>query len=149
MLSPTSFLVVSAEGALPVFLPDSDQALTLCAFALENYSILGPIVGGFIQANLNWRWCIWVQLIFGVFVQALHFLTVPETRTAVLIDRIAKKRRQAAGGEEVYGPNELVPWRERFEFKEIVQIWLRPFKMFLTGESARGGLRLETSEKQS
>lgn len=47
------------------------------------------------------------------------------------MDRIAKKRRNA-GEHNLYGPNELIPWRERFDTKEILLTWLRPFKMFLT-----------------
>ncbi|KAF3769315.1 MFS general substrate transporter [Cryphonectria parasitica EP155] len=94
-------------------------------------SILGPIVGGFVQYFLTWRWCIWIQLIFGGFVQLLHLLTVPETRTTVCLDKIAKKRRKA-GEEGIYGPNEINPVLKRMDFKEICQTWYRPFKMFVT-----------------
>lgn len=93
-------------------------------------SILGPIVGGFVEANLNWRWCIWIQLIFGGFVQLLHLFTVPETRTTVCLDKIAKQRRK--NGEDIYGPNEINPILKRMDFKEICQTWYRPFKMFVT-----------------
>lgn len=94
-------------------------------------SILGPIVGGFVEYFLPWRWCIWIQLIFGGFVQILHFFTVPETRTTVVLDKIAKKRRKE-GKEEVYGPNELHPIRERMSVQEILHTWARPFRMFAT-----------------
>lgn len=93
-------------------------------------SILGPIVGGFVEAFLPWRWCMWIQLIFGGAVQALHFFTVPETRTTCVLDKIAKKRRKA--GENVWGPNELHPIRERMSFKEVLYTWARPFRMFAT-----------------
>lgn len=88
-------------------------------------------MGGFVeQSSLSWRWTIWIQLIFGGFIQLLHLVCVPETRTTILMDRIAKRRRKT--GEDVWGPNELVPFRERFSGKEILHTWLRPFKMFLT-----------------
>lgn len=77
------------------------------------------------------RWCIWIQLIFGAAVQALHFFTVPETRTTILMNRIAKKRREATGAN-IWGPDELVPFRDRFSVKEVLITWIRPFKMFLT-----------------
>jgi hypothetical protein len=79
---------------------------------------------------LEWRWAIWIQLIFGGFVQIIHLLIVPETRTTVMLSQIAKKRRK--NGEEVYGPYEIIPWKERFSMKEICITWIRPFKMFLT-----------------
>jgi hypothetical protein len=90
-----------------------------------------------ILANSLIRWCIWIQLIFGGFIQAVHFFTVPETRTTIMLNRIAKKRRAESvknGGQEanVWGPDELVPFKDRFSAKEILVTWIRPFKMFLT-----------------
>lgn len=76
-------------------------------------------------------WCIWIQLIFGGFVQALHFFTVPETRTTIMLNKIAKKRRKE-GNPNVWGPDELVPVSERLSAKEILKTWTRPFVMFLT-----------------
>ena len=49
-----------------------------------------------------------------------------------MMTKIAKKRRQSGVDPNVYGPNELIPLRERFSAKEILITWYRPFKMFLT-----------------
>ncbi|KAI9668029.1 MAG: hypothetical protein M1821_000849 [Bathelium mastoideum] len=114
---------------------DADQqqyAVAYIVFSSVGGSVLGPVVGGFIQQYAPWRWNIWVQLIFGGFVQALHALTVPETRTTIMMDKIAKKRRKAGTHPNLYGPNELVPYKDRFSAKEILITWIRPFKMFLT-----------------
>ena len=78
------------------------------------------------------QWSIWIQLIFGGFVQILHFVVVPETRTTIMIDNIAKKRRKTGQDKNIWGPDELVPFRDRFSVKEILVTWGRPFKMFLT-----------------
>lgn len=67
----------------------------------------------------------------GGFVQLLHFFTVPETRTTIIMNRIAKKRREEKN-ENIWGPDELVPFRDRFSVKEVLTTWVRPFKMFLT-----------------
>ena len=83
------------------------------------------------EQYLAWRWSIWIQLIFGGFVQAAHFFLVPETRTTIIMDRIAKRRRKATG-ENIWGPNELEPFRDRFSAKEVLITWMRPFKMFVT-----------------
>ncbi|KAK4615933.1 MFS-type transporter oryN [Fulvia fulva] len=111
---------------------DTQQyAVAFVVFSSVGGSILGPIVGGFSEAYLDWTWSIWIQLIFGGAVQALHFFTVPETRTTRMMNKIAKKRR--AGGEtNIWGPDELVPYSQRFSAKEILVTWIRPFKMFLT-----------------
>lgn len=76
-------------------------------------------------------WICWTQLLFGVFTQILHLVIVPETRTTICLDKIAKNRR-AAGESNLYGPNELKPFKERFSAKEILQTWARPFVMFAT-----------------
>lgn len=116
-----------------IFEADNQQyAVAYIVFSSVGGSVLGPVVGGFVEACLPWRWCIWIQLIFGVAVQLLHLLLVPETRTTIMLDRIAKKRRKSGQNPNVYGPNELEPWKTRLNAKEILITWIRPFKMFLT-----------------
>ncbi|PQE22947.1 MFS multidrug transporter protein [Rutstroemia sp. NJR-2017a BBW] len=113
--------------------PDDQQyAVAFVVFSSVGGSVLGPVVGGFVEAFLPWRWNIWIQLIFGGFVQILHLICVPETRTTIMMDHIAKKRRKSGESPNLYGPNEITPFRERFSAKEILITWIRPFKMFLT-----------------
>ncbi|KAG0646730.1 Kojic acid transporter [Hyphodiscus hymeniophilus] len=116
--------------------PDNQQyAVAYVVFSSVGGSIFGPIVGGFIEGaypRISWRWTIWVQLIFGGFVQLLHLVLVPETRSTIMMDKIAKKRRKSGQSPNLYGPNEITPFRERFSAKEILITWIRPFKMFLT-----------------
>ncbi|KAI0967322.1 MFS general substrate transporter [Xylaria arbuscula] len=108
-------------------------AVAYIVFSSVGGSVLGPIVGGFVEIlapGQAWKWCIWIQLIFGGAVQVLHFFTVPETRTTVMMNQIAKKRRKT--GEEVYGPDEIESFWQRFTVKELLYTWMRPFRMFLT-----------------
>jgi hypothetical protein len=49
-----------------------------------------------------------------------------------MMDKIAKKRRKSGENPNIYGPNELTPFKERFNFREVLVTWGRPFKMFLT-----------------
>ncbi|KAK0262821.1 hypothetical protein B0A54_09067 [Friedmanniomyces endolithicus] len=106
-------------------------AVAFVVFSSVGGSILGPVVGGFVEAFLPWRWAIWIQLIFGVAIQLVHFFTVPETRTTIMMNKIAKKRRKE-GNPNIWGPDELVPFKDRFSAKEIIVTWIRPFKMFVT-----------------
>lgn len=111
---------------------DQQYAVAYVVFSSVGGSVLGPVVGGFVEQNLKWQWNIWIQLIFGGFVQVLHLLTVPETRSTIMMDRIAKKRRKSGQSPNLYGPNELVPFKERFSAREVLITMIRPFKMFLT-----------------
>jgi len=116
-----------------IFESDQQQyAVAYIVFSSVGGSILGPVIGGFVEANLEWQWCIWIQLIFGVATQALHAVFVPETRTTVMLNNIAKKRRKSGQNPNIYGPDEITPFRERFSIKEVFITWMRPFKMFLT-----------------
>ncbi|KAK4553258.1 hypothetical protein LTR86_009558 [Recurvomyces mirabilis] len=115
-----------------LFESDKQQyAVAFVVFSSVGGSVLGPIVGGFVEQFTYWQWNIWIQLIFGGVIQAVHFFTVPETRTSIMMNRIAKKRRKE-GNPNIWGPDELVPFKDRFSAKEVLVTWIRPFKMFLT-----------------
>lgn len=107
-------------------------AVAFVVFSSVGGSILGPVVGGFAEKYLDWRWAIWIQLIFGGVVQIAHLLFVPETRSTIMMDQIAKKRRKNGTDANIYGPNELTSFKDRFSAKEILITWIRPFRMFLT-----------------
>lgn len=106
---------------------DQQYAVAYVVFSSVGGSAVGPIVGGFIQQYLPLSWNFWIQLIFGVVVQAIHFFTVPETRATIMLDMEAKRLRKA-GETNVYGPNELK--EERLSMKEVLTVWYRPFEMF-------------------
>lgn len=96
------------------------------AFSVLAYvggTAIGPIIGPFFEAYTSWRWVFWIQLILGGIIQMMHLLFVPETRSSVLIDREAKRRRETQG-EDVWGPIEVKP--VRFTSRDIVVIWFRP-----------------------
>ncbi|KAL8789178.1 MAG: hypothetical protein Q9213_001285 [Squamulea squamosa] len=112
---------------------DNQQyAVAFIVFSSVGGSVIGPIVGGFSEKYLHWTWSIWIQLILGGAVQLIHLIFVPETRTTIMLNRIAKKRRESGQQPNLYGPDEMRPFKERFSMKEILITWIRPFRMFLT-----------------
>lgn len=109
----------------------NDQGFAVAFVVLSSVggSSLGPIFGGLCQDHLSWRWNFWIQLIFGGVVQIAHFFLVSETRTTILLDREAKRRRELGENPNIYGPSEV--GQNKLTVKEVLQIWQRPFVMFL------------------
>ncbi|PLN77154.1 MFS general substrate transporter [Aspergillus taichungensis] len=89
---------------------------------------IGGIIGGPIARFLGWRWFFWIQLIFGGAVQLIIFF-MPESRSTIIMDKIAKQRRKSGEDPNVYGPNELK--KPRVSMKEAGTILVRPFHMLL------------------
>ena len=46
-------------------------------------SVIGPVVGGFLTDNLNWRWIFYVNVPVGAIAIAFVLLTMPSVRAAV------------------------------------------------------------------
>ncbi|KAJ8124278.1 hypothetical protein O1611_g9363 [Lasiodiplodia mahajangana] len=120
-------------GMVADMFPAGEQEYPLAFIVLSSVggSIIGPIIGGYVETYLAWQWTIWIQLIFGVCVQLLHFALVPETRSTVRLDSHAKYLRKSGIMPDVYGPSEHKTWRQYVMPREVLTIWLRPFSMFI------------------
>lgn len=55
---------------------------------------------------------------------------MPESRSTILLDKEAKRRRKTGEDPNIYGPNELK--KPRVSAKELKTIWMRPWIMLLT-----------------
>ncbi|KAL6705898.1 hypothetical protein ACN47E_006358 [Coniothyrium glycines] len=87
-------------------------------------SVIGGICGGSIEEFLDWRWNFWIQLILGITVQATHFFFVEETRSTIMLNKEAKKRRRADPTLDIMGPTE----NARIRINEVLAIMGRPYK---------------------
>ncbi|BCS25037.1 uncharacterized protein APUU_41481A [Aspergillus puulaauensis] len=108
-----------------------DQGFAVAYVVLSSVggTTIGPFFGGMMEQWLEWRWNFWIQLIFGGVTQIMHLLLVQETRSTILLDREAKRRRKSGEDPNVYGPNEMK--KPRIDFQDFLRIWRRPFEMFL------------------
>lgn len=89
---------------------------------------IGGVIGGPIGRFLNWHWFFWIQLMFGGVVQFIMFF-MPESRSTIIMDKEAKRRRKTGEDPNIYGPNELK--KPRVSLHEAGKIWIRPFYMFV------------------
>jgi multidrug resistance protein len=91
---------------------------------------LGPILGGFINYNVNWRWSYYMLLIWSGVMTVAIAVIVPETYHPVLLRRKAQKKRRETGEERWKAPIEIM---DRSIFWTVVRSLYRPF-MLLTLE---------------
>ncbi|KAH7402696.1 multidrug transporter [Pyrenochaeta sp. MPI-SDFR-AT-0127] len=90
-------------------------------------SVIGGICGGPIEEFLGWRWNFWIQLIFGIVVQVIHVFFVPETRSTIMLNREAKRRRERNPETAAVGPTE----HQKIDRHEVLAIMGRPYKMLV------------------
>ncbi|KAF2263857.1 MFS general substrate transporter [Lojkania enalia] len=111
--------------------PDGQEyAVAFLVLSSVGGSVVGAIVGGFVERYAALPWIFWVQMIVGGVVQLVHLVCNPETRATILLDREAKRRRKTGEDPNVYGPNEIRP--QRMTGREFWTIFSRPFYMFVT-----------------
>ncbi|KAJ6160420.1 hypothetical protein N7470_003816 [Penicillium chermesinum] len=113
-----------------IYEPDTQQ-FPLAFIVLSSCigTSIGGVIGGPIERFCKWQWFFYIQFIFGFVTQVIIFF-MPESRSTILLDREAKRRRKTGEDPNVYGPNELK--KPRVSFKEAGKIWARPFHMLLT-----------------
>lgn len=92
-LAGSAFLSVSGGTVGDMFQRNQMQAamsvFTLAPFAGPS---MGPLIGGFINSNVNWRWTHYMLLIWAAVVLATIYFVVPETYRECA-------RRSRRGGE--------------------------------------------------
>lgn len=110
---------------------DQEYAVAFLVLSSVGGSVVGAVVGGFVEERQPLIWIFWVQLIAGGAVQLMHLFLVPETRATILLDREAKKRRKAGPGTvNIWGPHEIHGFS--LSPRDIWIVWRRPFYMLLT-----------------
>lgn len=113
-------------GVLADMWEPNEQEFAVAFLVLSSVggSVVGAIVGAFVEEHLSLPWIFWIQLILGGFVQIVHMVCNPETRSTILLDREAKRRRKTGEDRNVYGPNEI-RGGHKISFKEVVTIFWR------------------------
>ncbi|KAJ3801072.1 major facilitator superfamily domain-containing protein [Lentinula aff. detonsa] len=73
--------------------------MSLFAVAAVGGTGLGPIYAGWIEMNsrLQWRWIQWIQMIITGFYLILVPIIMKETRSSIILIRIAKRMRKKTG----------------------------------------------------
>ncbi|KAF8884047.1 major facilitator superfamily domain-containing protein [Gymnopilus junonius] len=110
-----------------------DRGLPMSIFSLMALggTGLGPVFAGWIEMNpkLEWRWIQWVEMIICALFLVLLPFVLTETRSSILLMRIAKKIRKETGNHHIRARVE----DERSKLSTL--IWIsctRPVHLMLT-----------------
>ncbi|KAK9367280.1 major facilitator superfamily domain-containing protein, partial [Lipomyces kononenkoae] len=87
---------------------------------------IGPLIGDFITYRLEWRWAIYIMMIWTGTMLGLILLFVPETYAPVLLRWKAKKLRQETGNQKLYAPIENM---KRSVIRTVAVSCTRPFQL--------------------
>lgn len=85
---------------------------------------LGPVIGGFINYNVNWRWTYYVLIIWSAIMLVAITIFVPETYAPVVLRNKARKKRAETGDERWKAKIEIM---DKSVTKTILRSLYRPF----------------------
>ncbi|KAJ7813864.1 MFS general substrate transporter [Mycena olivaceomarginata] len=98
-----SFLSV-AGGSIADMFSGSQVATPMAIYTISPVRLLGPLIGGFINQNLYWRWTYRIMLIWTGAEMLAIFLFVPESYAPVLLKRKAARLRKETGDQTYWAP---------------------------------------------
>ncbi|VUC22870.1 unnamed protein product [Clonostachys rosea] len=123
----TTFLAVSGGTVGDIFSKDELQKpMALVSLASFIGPSSGPLLGGFINYYLHWRWTYYIMLIWS-FLIFIAILFVPETFHPIVCEAKARELRTETGDTRYWAQSETT---RQSTPKTIALTLLRPFQLF-------------------
>ncbi|KIY70320.1 MFS general substrate transporter [Cylindrobasidium torrendii FP15055 ss-10] len=125
----SAFLSV-AGGTVSDLFDDKTVSNPMAVYTISPFigPVFGPLISGFVNQNLWWRWTYWIMIIW-IFCQFLVILIfVPETFAPVIIKRKAAKLRKETGDSRYWAP---LDHHDKSLVWEIVVSCYKPFELMI------------------
>ncbi|KAG7660816.1 uncharacterized protein J8A68_005633 [[Candida] subhashii] len=89
---------------------NKELALSLVLYSVSPFAGpgIGPLISGFVNSNMNFRWTFIIMLLWSVLLLVLVVFFVPETYEPINLKRKAKRLRKETGDDKYYAPVERV-----------------------------------------
>ncbi|KAL5592415.1 hypothetical protein FOBRF1_013441 [Fusarium oxysporum] len=125
--SGSTFFTVPGGSIGDLFTKDELQApMALFSIAPFLGPSLGPLIGGFINYNVDWRWTYYVLIIWVFALWWCIFFLVPETYHPILLKQKARRLRKERNDDRFFAPIEKV---KRSVLRAIAMSSVRPFQL--------------------
>lgn len=125
-----TFLSVSGGTASDIFLSSEIQKpMALVSASTFVGPSTGPLLGGFINSHLNWRWTYYIMIIWAHVLLVLMVFLVPETHHAVRLRAKAKHLRRQTEDDRYKAPIEMDA--SPLTFKTIIRSVSTPFQLLI------------------
>ncbi|GLB45677.1 putative MFS general substrate transporter [Lyophyllum shimeji] len=124
-----AFLSV-AGGSVSDLFSDSTVANPMAVYTISPFigPVLGPLLSGFINQNLYWRWTFRIQTIWVFFQLIALYLLVPETYVPVLLRWKARRLRRSTGYAKDVAPLDM---EDRHLLHAIAVSCYKPFQLMM------------------
>ncbi|KAI1780570.1 MFS general substrate transporter [Hypoxylon cercidicola] len=125
----SSFLSVAGGTVSDVFKRDQIQApMVIIALSPFIGPSLGPLLGGFINYNTNWRWTYYVMIMWAFALMVMIVVFAPETYHPIKLRDKAKKLRKETGDDRWKSPIEK---SNKSVVATVGNSLLRPFQLLI------------------
>ncbi|KAK2463907.1 hypothetical protein APHAL10511_004079 [Amanita phalloides] len=122
--STVSILAISFVSDMfsPTMVANPLAVYTFCAFVGP---ILGPLISGFINQNLYWRWTYYILLIWEFIIVIVLIVLVPETYVPLLVRRKVTRLQRETGDTRYWSEHDK---HDTGLFKPILMSVYIPFR---------------------
>ncbi|XXG97624.1 3-dehydroquinate dehydratase (3-dehydroquinase) [Hypoxylon texense] len=125
----SSFLSVAGGTVSDVFKRDEIQApMVIIALSPFIGPSLGPLIGGFINYNTNWRWTYYVMIMWAFALMVMIIVFAPETYHPIKLRDKARNLRKETGDDRWKAPMEKTT---KSIAATVGNSLLRPFQLLI------------------
>ncbi|KAM7185766.1 efflux pump rade [Rhypophila sp. PSN 637] len=123
--------ITIGSGSISDLMPVEMRGRAMAAWALGPLlgPCIGPVAGGYLVRDADWRWVFWLIAILAGVISVFTFFTLKETYAPLILERRTKKLRKETGNENLISMYHDPTKTATQTFKEAI---VRPINILFT-----------------